>query len=295
MTCTLCPRRCGADRAAGERGVCGAAHTLPVSRVMLHPWEEPCFGRKAGAVFFSGCSLGCVYCQNRAISRPADGGLPGEIWDDGRLADTLLSLQDQGADCLDLVTPTHYGDRIRAVLRRIRPRLTVPVVWNTGGYETPEAIEACASLADVFLTDFKYGSPETAARYSDAPDYPQTAAEALRAMYRVTGDPVWENGRLLRGIVLRHLVLPGCRHDSIRALRLAAEAVPPSSVVHALMRQYTPDFAPPEMRELRRRVTSFEYESVLTEAQTLGFAGYGQGRESAYASYTPDFPSTDTP
>lgn len=291
MSCTLCPRRCGADREAGQRGICGAGREMRVSRVMLHPWEEPCLtgGAGAAAIFFSGCCLGCVYCQNKAISRPAGGELPGESWEEERLSAAMLDLQSRGASCIDLVTPTHYADRILAAVAAVKQQLSVPVVWNTGGYETKETVARCAGLVDVFLTDFKYGTSEAAAKYSGAPDYPGAAAAALTAMHRIVGDPRWDGDRLTGGILLRHLVLPGGRRDSVEALRLAAAAVPPRSVILSLMRQYTPDFAPPELRELRRRVTTFEYESVLREAIALGYDGYTQDRESADASYTPDF------
>lgn len=256
---------------------------------MLHRWEEPCLGEAAGAVFFSGCSLGCVYCQNRSISRrTADGGtLPGEVYDTSSLAALFMQLRDMGASCLDLVTPTHYAPTILAALSRVKAKLGIPVVWNTGGYETIEAIRATAGLVDIYLTDFKYGGCDPAGRYSDAPDYADVASAALAEMYRVAGDPHWDGERLTRGIILRHLVLPGGRKDSIMALSRAAEAVAPSSVVLSLMRQYTPDFAPEEYRQLRRRVTTFEYESVLAEAIRLGYDGYTQQKESASARYTP--------
>ena len=289
MKCSLCPRLCGADRQAGQRGVCGADHEMRVSRVMLHPWEEPCLGGSAGTVFFSGCSLGCVYCQNKAISRPQNGVLPGEIRDEAWLSEEMLSLQSRGATCIDLVTPTHYADRILTAVASVKDRLEIPVVWNTGGYETPETVRRCRGLVDIFLTDFKYGTAEAAETCSHAPDYPAVAAAALAEMFALVGAPVWENDRLRSGIVLRHLVLPGGRKDSIAALRLAAQAVVPSSVILSLMRQYTPDFAPPEMKNLRRRITSFEYDSVLAEAVALGFDGYTQEKSSASAAYTPDF------
>jgi len=289
MRCTQCPRRCGADREAGERGACGAGREMRIGRVMLHPWEEPCLGDAAGAVFFAGCPLGCVYCQNMAISHPADGELPGETWDEARLAAEMLALQSRGATCIDLVTPTHYAREILAALAAVKPHLTIPVVWNTGGYETPETVRACAGLVDIFLTDFKYGTPEPAARLSGAPDYPDIASAALTEMYRLTGAPQWSGERLQRGIILRHLILPGGRHDSMEALRRAAAAVPPHGVILSLMRQYTPDFAPETEPKLRRRITAFEYESVLNEAIRLGYDGYSQDKESATAGYTPQF------
>ena len=288
----MCPRRCGADREAGERGRCGAGRGIAVARVMLHEWEEPCLTARgpAGAVFFSGCPLGCVYCQNRAISQPrADGTLAGEEWEAKRLGDELLSLQEAGASCIDLVSPTQFARGILAAVSSVRKRLSIPVVWNTGGYETPETVAACAGLVDIFLTDMKYGTAEAAARYSDAPDYPETALAALAAMTAQTGAPVWDGEVLRSGVIVRHLVLPGGRRDSIAALTKTAQTVSPGSVILSLMRQYTPEFAPPGDAHLSRRVTTFEYESVRDAALRLGFSGYGQDRASASAAFTPQF------
>ena len=295
MKCELCPRRCGADREAGEYGICRAGREMRVARVMMHPWEEPCLTRGAGcgAIFFCGCPLRCEYCQNRAISRPdEEGGIRGEAWDADRLCGEMIRLAEEGASCIDLVSPTQYTREICQALRLARPELVragVPVVWNTGGYERTETVDSLAGLVDVFLTDFKYGTPEYGKKYSGAPDYTETAAAALSAMYRAVGDPVWEGTFLRRGILFRHLVLPGGRHDSVAALERAAEAVSPEHVVLSLMRQYTPGFAPPSMRELSRRITTFEYESVLRAAVALGYDGYMQDAGSAEEAYIPDF------
>ena len=287
MGCTMCPRRCGADREQGEVGYCGAGEGIRVAKVMLHPWEEPCLihGPGAGAIFFGGCPLHCVYCQNKAISH----GDVGEIWDTSRLGEEILHLQERGASCIDLVSPTQYATDILTALGAVKDRLTIPVVWNTGGYETVDTIHACRGLVDVFLTDFKYGTAETAEKYSAAPDYVQVARQALIAMVETVGDPVWDGDRLTRGVILRHLVLPGCRRDSEVALTAVAEAIDPGSVILSLMRQYTPDFAPEEFPNLRRRVTTFEYEYVRDAAVRLGFSGYSQDADSATADYTPEF------
>lgn len=287
MGCTMCPRRCGADREQGEIGYCGAGDGIRVAKVMLHPWEEPCLihGPGAGAIFFGGCPLHCVYCQNKAISH----GDVGEIWDTSRLGAEILHLQERGASCIDLVSPTQYATDILTALGAVKDRLTIPVVWNTGGYETTETIRACRGLVDVFLTDFKYGTAETAEKYSAAPDYVQVARQALIAMVETVGDPVWDGDRLTGGVILRHLVLPGCRRDSEAALTAVAEAIDPESVILSLMRQYTPDFAPEEFPNLRRRVTTFEYEYVRDAAVRLGFSGYSQDADSATADYTPEF------
>ncbi len=286
MICTRCPRLCGADREAGEVGFCGASSGVRVAKVMLHEWEEPCLGKKSGAIFFSHCPLGCVYCQNKAISR---GETVGEMWDVARLADEMLVLAARGSCNIDLVSPTQYADEVIAALRLVKDKLTVPVVWNTGGYETVETVRALRGLVDIFLTDFKYGTSALAEAYSDAADYPEIAARALAEMHAAVGDPRFDGERMQSGIVLRHLVLPGGRHDSCAALALAAKAVPPSGVVLSLMRQYTPQFAPREVKVLCRRVTSFEYESVRERALALGYDGFSQGADSASAAYTPNF------
>ncbi len=286
MICTRCPKNCLADRESGEIGQCGASSGIRVGRVMLHPWEEPCLGEKSGAIFFSHCPLSCVYCQNKAISR---GEQIGEVWDTDRLAEEMLTLQKNGAENIDLVSPTQYGWEILAALSAVKDSLKIPVVWNTGGYETVETVRACRGLVDIFLTDFKYGTAELAAAYSGAPDYPEIAARALTEMYEALGDPVFDGDRMRRGIILRHLVLPGGRKDSIAALSLAAKAVPSCGVILSLMRQYTPDFAPREIKALTRRVTTFEYEAVREHALSLGYEGFSQEAESASARYTPEF------
>ncbi len=287
MSCTRCPRLCGADRENGERGFCGASGGIRIAKTMLHPWEEPLLGERSGAIFFSHCPLRCVYCQNKPISQ----GGAGEIYSVSDLADMMLSLKKSGADNIDLVSPTQFAWEVLDALALVKEELSIPVVWNTGGYETPEVIRAAAPLVDIFLTDFKYGTSVLAEAYSGAPDYPAIAARALTKMHRAVGDPVLFGGRMKKGIILRHLVLPGGRKDSVAALSMAAEAVPPSGVILSLMRQYTPDFAPCGIKVLRRRVTSFEYESVREHAVSLGFEGFSQDADSASAAYTPDFES----
>ena len=288
MTCTLCPRRCGVDRASA-RGYCGESPLPRVAKVMLHRWEEPCLCAEggAGAIFFSGCSLKCVYCQNYAVSR----GRVGEEYSVGKLAETMLSLQRQGADCIDLVTPTHFaGAIIEAAALAKSGGLRLPVVWNTSGYETAETIAKLAGTADIYLTDFKYASPALAEKYSAAPDYPETALAALKAMAAQTGAPAFEGGMLRRGVIMRHLVLPGAWRDSVEVLRLAADAVGAKNVLLSLMAQYVPDFADAEkFPELCRRITTYEYNKAAEEAEKLGFDGWFQEREAATKDYTPLF------
>ena len=288
--CYLCPRACGADRATGERGFCGMGDLPKVSRASLHFFEEPVLSgtRGAGTVFFSGCSLRCVYCQNREISR---GGAEGRTVTPAELADIFLRLQAEGAHNIDLVTPTHFADKIREALILAKPSLKIPVVYNSSGYESVDTLKSLEGLIDIYLPDFKYFSSELAAAYSYAPDYRSVAEAALTEMHRQVGAPVFDgDGMLLRGIIVRHLVLPASRKDSIALLRRLAEILPVNELLLSLMSQYTPDFAADATFDcLKRRVTSFEYSSVLNEAERLGFEGFMQGRASASADYTPDF------
>lgn len=276
---------CNADRTA-DGGFCGGGEFVRVAKVMTHMWEEPCISgdRGTGAVFFSGCSLGCVYCQNRDISKAS----VGDEYTEEQLAELFLHIEKSGVHTLDLVTPSHFAPQIHTALDISKPN--IPVIYNVGGYELADTVGRYMSHADVFLTDFKYSSAETGERYSGAPDYPQRAAEALAVMYEIAGDPEYnDEGIITGGIILRHLVLPGERRDSVKALETAAKAVPPEKVVLSLMSQYTPDFAPRELKNLSRRVTSFEYEYVRDAAIEMGFSGYSQDRTSALAAYTPDF------
>ena len=286
--CNLCPRECSVDRAAGELGFCGVGNTLRVARFAPHHWEEPPLSgtKGAGAIFFSGCSLRCVYCQNRELSHAAKGF---DVTED-ELCRIILDLQDVGVHCIDLVTPTHYADLLVPVLKKVRPLLKIPVVWNCGGYEKLETLRALDGLIDVYLPDFKYASEELSEKYSHAPKYPKIAQTALEEMYRQVGSVRFdESGIIKRGVIVRHLVLPGARKDSIAVLDIIAKTVPVKDVRLSLMSQYTPDFAVDgRFKELNRRITSFEYNSVLTHAESLGFDGYFQDRGSADKKYTPE-------
>ncbi len=292
--CTVCPRKCGVNRTIST-GYCGATDAVEVSKIMLHRWEEPCISgtdenRGSGAVFFTHCPLGCVYCQNRDISRRDRSGRTYTV---NELADVFLRLQTDGAYNVNLVSPTHYTPQIVDAVRMAKERgLTLPVVWNTGGYELPETVAQLRGTVDVFLTDFKYASPDVAKRYSSAEDYPTVTAESLAKMHELVGNCEFdETGMLLRGIVIRHLILPGHRADSVDVLRKIAEIVPVNDVKLSLMAQYTPEFLEnaETYKKISRRITSFEYKSVLDEAEQLGFDGYSQERTSATRKYTPDF------
>ena len=289
MRCELCPRRCNVDRAAGELGVCGMPAEVFVARAALHPFEEPPISgtRGSGTVFFTGCSLRCIFCQNRDIRTTAYG----QAFSAEALGELFLRLEREGAHNINLVTPTHYADRIAEALRRVKGRLRVPVVWNCGGYERVETLRSLEGLVDIYLPDFKYVSAELAGAYSAAPDYAEVATAALAEMHRQVGAACFDaDGLMTRGVVVRHLVLPGSRADSMAVLDRIAETVPVGDVRLSLMRQYTPDFAPRSgPKSLLRRVTSFEYESVMQHAVELGFEGYFQQKESADKAYTPDF------
>ena len=287
--CLQCPRKCGVDRTAGKLGYCGAPWEFCISRASLHMWEEPSVSgtRGSGTIFFSGCNLRCVFCQNRDISH----SVKGKTLDGGELADLMLRLRDAGAHNINLVTPTPYAHQLAKVLKDVKPRLQIPIVYNCGGYESVDTLRALEGLVDVYLPDFKYYDSGLSSRYSGAADYYPVALAALHEMLRQTGTPRFDSdGLITRGTVVRHLVLPGCRNDSIALLRTLANELGASSFLLSLMSQYTPQFAKDcDYPNLCRRVTSFEYGSVLDEAERLGFDGYFQGRTSATPSYTPDF------
>ena len=286
--CELCPRRCGADRTK-TIGICGAGSTILAAKASLHKWEEPCIAYKngAGTVFFSGCNLHCRFCQNNDISNE----LHGKALSTQRLADIFLELEDKGADNVELVTPTHFVPLIAEALETVRHRLSIPVVYNTGGYELTETLAMLDGLIDIYLPDIKYFSQEVSAKYSSAPDYFEYASEAVLTMISQVGKLTYnDDGGLIKGTVIRHLVLPSHRHDSMKIMDWIAENTSPDDVLVSIMNQYTPfDFIPDELPELRRRVTKMEYNSVVARAAELGLNGFTQERSSASDKYVPDF------
>lgn len=297
MVCDNCPRLCECDRASGKLGFCGMPQDIYVSKYMLHPYEEPCVSVRGGAgtIFFSGCNLKCVFCQNKDISRKNTGRCVG----DDELLDIMHSLEEMGAECIELVTPTHYACQLIPILRKAKESIKIPFVWNSGGYERQEVISRLDGLIDVYMPDLKYFSDDIAKKYSNAPNYFNIAISSLKEMLSQTGKPQFDsNGKLLRGVIVRHLVLPGCREDSISLLHALGENISPDSIILSLMSQYTPEFYDIALgghKNLLRRVTSFEYSKVLDAAIELGFDGYFQGRSSASAVYTPNFSkSSDT-
>ena len=285
--CDLCPRACRVDREEGI-GFCSVPNEFYISRIALHQWEEPSVSgtRGSGTVFFSGCNLRCVFCQNKKISRSA----AGRVYTEDELISEMLRLQNEGAHNINLVTPTHYASSLAKLLRKAKPLLNIPIVWNSGGYESVETLKMLDGLVDVYLPDLKYFSSELSQKYSSAPDYFNVAREAIKEMHRQVGEAVIEDGLIKKGIVVRHLVLPSCRGDSIRLIEELASFLPVSEVRLSIMRQFTPDFVDGERYpELKRKVTSFEYDSVVKRALSLGFDGYTQSASAATAAYTPDF------
>ena len=290
--CTLCPRQCGVNRLAGERGYCGAGRLARVALVSLHPWEEPCIAGNTGAgtVFFSHCSLRCLFCQNAVISHEENGI---DVTEE-RLAEIFLEQQERGAATLDLVTPTHFAPQILSALRMAKSRgLTLPVVWNSSGYEREESIRAIADAIDVFLPDLKYIDEKSAADCSDARDYFSYASAAIKAMVGAKGAPVLrEDGILERGVLVRHLILPGKRKESMRILDWLWTTFG-NKIMLSLMGQYTPMYRAAEIKGMDRTLTTFEYESVVNHALDLGITRcYVQERGAASEEFVPKFDGT---
>lgn len=285
--CFDCPRMCGAVRSSAA-GFCRESDKMRVAKIMVHRWEEPCISgaNGSGAVFFLGCNLRCVYCQNKKISR----GGNGTVYEPESLAREILKLQESGVHNINLVTPTHFASQILKTAEHLQGRLRIPVVWNTSGYEREETVAKISPFCKIFLTDFKYFSPEMSSRYSSCPDYFENAIKALCKMVSVTGAPKFDkNGIMTSGVVVRHLVLPRGYRDSIKILEEISSKIGTENIVLSLMSQYTPEFLDEGFPELNRRVTTFEYNKVVRAAMELGFGGYVQDMSSADSSYTPDF------
>ena len=282
VNCKLCPRQCGVDRSAGEKGFCGCPDTALVAKTMLHKWEEPVLAGNggSGAIFFGGCTLGCSYCQNRAISAcPA-----GTPTDSAGLRQMMEDLIAQGAENIDLVTPTQF---LPTILPALEQPLPVPVVYNCGGYERPETIEKLRGKVDIYLPDFKYADENLAFSLSGAKDYPRVALEAVKAMHRQVGDPQFEGEKLRRGVIVRHLILPGQVDNSLRVLDLLGETFRPGQILVSLMRQYTP--MPGLKSPLDRTVTDQEFEAVLSWMYLNDLEGFTQEKTAADGAYIPDF------
>lgn len=287
--CTLCPRECHADRLSGKKGACGESATLRVGRAALHMWEEPCISgtKGSGTVFFSGCSLGCIFCQNRELSF---GGVGKEISEE-RLAEIFLELQEKGAANINLVTGEHFVPGILEGLTLAKGKgLAIPVVYNSSGYEKPETIRLLEGFVDIWLPDFKYWDDELGLRFSRVPDYRERATLAIGEMVRQTGPCVFdEEGYLKKGVVVRHLLLPGHVKNSKEVVRYLYETYG-DRIYLSIMSQYTPLSSELAYPELNRKVTRREYERLLDFALELGVEnGFFQEGEAAKESFIPAF------
>ncbi|MBQ9149079.1 MAG: radical SAM protein [Oscillospiraceae bacterium] len=282
VNCELCPRKCYVNRSAGEQGYCRCPDVALVAKTMLHAWEEPALtgDGMSGAIFFGGCTLGCKYCQNRAIS----GGPVGEAADSVRLREMMEELIAQGAKNIDLVTPTHY---LPTILSALEPKLPVPVVYNCGGYERPETIRALAGKVDIYLPDLKYSDNRLGKALSGAGDYFQVATAAIREMVAQVGPVRWEGDRVTRGVIVRHLILPGFVDNSLKVLDWIGDTFAPGEVLVSLMRQYTPMGGLPA--PLDRRVSDEEYDAVLSWMFLNDLEGFTQEADSAEEGFIPDF------
>lgn len=281
--CMLCPRSCGVDRAAGQTGFCGMPAQLTAARAMLHYGEEPVIAGSfgTGAVFFSGCTLRCRFCQNREISLARKG----KAISSNELREVFLRLIDEGAQSIDLVTPTHF---LPSILPALTPKLPVPVVYNCGGYERVETLRELEGLVDIYLPDMKYADNALAARLSGAPDYFGVAAAAIWEMYRQVGSTVIEDEQMQRGVLIRHLVLPGAVENSLRVIEWVAERFPKKDVLFSLMSQYVP--SPDLPAPLNRRLTPEEYEGAVSWLELCGVQqGYTQELSAATEELLPEF------
>ena len=283
--CTLCPRRCGVDRTRGQLGFCKMPGQVHAARAGVHYWEEPVISGSfgSGAVFFSGCTLKCAFCQNYDISQENFG----KPMTSAELRAAFERLIDEGVQNINLVTPTHF---LPDILPALEPKLPVPVVYNCGGYESVETLRQLEGKIDVYLPDFKYSDNALAKRLSSAPDYFETASAAILEMYRQVGKPVLEDDEMKRGVLVRHLVLPGCVDNSLGVLDWVAEHFRSGDILFSLMSQYVPMGRAVEMPPFDRRITELEYDSVLSYMMLLGIEdGYTQDFSSAERGYTPSF------
>ncbi len=291
QSCTLCPRACGVDRTE-KRGVCGESAALRVARASLHLWEEPCLcGEKgSGTVFFSGCNLGCIFCQNESISHAHRG----RKISSARLAEIFLELQEAGACNINLVTGTHFVPHIIEALNIAQKEgLRLPIVYNSSGYESLETLKLLDGYIDIYLPDYKYVSPALARDFSHAPDYPAAVKPALLEMLRQVGKPVFdEHGMMKRGMIIRHLVLPSHTDDSMNVLSDIQETFG-DNVYVSIMSQYTPCKKFEQYSELSRKLTKYEYQKVIRHAELIGIRnGFLQEGEAAKESFIPDFDSS---
>ena len=286
--CRLCPRQCGVDRSK-QTGYCGVSDRVKLARAALHFWEEPCISgeRGSGTVFFSGCALKCVFCQNYQLSA----GHFGKEVSIQRLAEIFLELQQQGAHNINLVTGGHYVPQIVQALELVRKDLKIPVVYNSSGYETVKTLRQLKGYVDIYLPDLKYYSPERSARYSNARDYFAVASQAVQEMFSQVGPVQFdEQGMLQKGVVVRHMVMPNGVEDTMDILTWIAEHLPLDDILVSVMSQYTPFYKSADYPEINRRLTQEEYDRVLDWMECMGIEqGFVQELSSAKEEYTPDF------
>lgn len=288
--CNLCPRACKVDRDALQRGYCSMTNEIVVARAALHMWEEPCISgiEGSGTVFFTGCPLKCVYCQNRKIAL----GKMGKQITVERLVEIFFELSEQGANNINLVTPTHFVPQIREALISAKQQgLKLPIVYNTSSYERVDTLRMLDGLVDVYLPDMKYYSKELAKKYSNAPDYFEVADAAIEEMLRQVGTPCFEQEKIKKGVIVRHMILPGCTRDSKAILKHLLDKYG-TDIYISIMNQYTPMEGMLDYPELQRRITKREYNKVVDYAIGLGLEqGFVQEGQTAMESFIPDFES----
>lgn len=290
ISCSICPRECRVDRSKDECGFCGAGRDAVVSHVCKHFYEEPVISGSdgSGAIFFGGCNLSCVFCQNKSISRRAEG----KRFDAETLADLFLRIEDSGVCNINLVTPTPHAYVIAEALEKAKHRLSIPVVYNTGTYESVDTVRMLDGLVDVYLPDLKYADPDIAVKYSGVKNYPETAFRALEEMLSQQGRCVIEDGLIKKGVIVRHLCLPSNSKDSLALVDRLSSYLGKYDLRLSLMSQYTPEFlgdGAVRFKEIDRRITGLEYGRVMKRVTDLGFEGFFQERESASKRFTPDF------
>ncbi|HAN43941.1 MAG TPA: radical SAM protein [Ruminococcaceae bacterium] len=285
--CTLCPRQCGSDR-TNSPGYCGGGENIRLARAALHFWEEPCISGKngSGTVFFSGCQLKCCFCQNYKISAENFGK---EVAAE-RLAEIFLELQAQNASNINLVSPTHYAGKIIQALDIAKPKLKIPVVYNSSGYENIQTLKMLEGYVDVYLPDIKYMDSQMSKKYSNAENYFEYASKAVLEMFRQVGKAVFdENGLIKRGLIIRHLVLPKGADDTLKIIDWISNNLPKEDILLSLMSQYTPCYKSELYPEINRKISTYEYNKTVKKADELGFKGYAQQKSSAKEEYTPPF------
>ena len=284
--CQLCPRECSVNRNEAK-GFCGEGRSVRIARAEKHMWEEPCISGEngSGAVFFSGCNLKCCYCQNFEISHLSKGFKLSDL----ELAQTFLRLKTMGAENINLVNPTHFVPQILNALELVKGKLNIPIVYNSGGYEKSDTLELLKDYVQIFLPDLKYFDPTASKKYSSAKDYFEHAFASISKMVEIAGKPSFENGRLKSGVLVRHMVLPNMRRDSIKLIEILSESFEKDEILVSLMSQYTPVYKAGDFDELNRCVSTFEYNCVVKELEKSGFDGYIQQRESSSEDFIPKF------